>query len=316
MWKIHSEHQALVVSASAAFVIGSVGLLFAMISGSQAVLLDGAYNLCFFVAALLTLRVARLLQRPDDRRYPFGYLHFEPLINLIKGLLILGVALFALVSAGVNLLRGGTDVSAGVAVVYAVFATVFCGLLTVWLRRARGHFVSPLVDADLQNWGINFAISFGILLAFALAMVLQRFGQATASRLVDPILVGLVVLLTLSIPMRMAAQALGAMLQRAPEDSLVESVESLVRGALQGIEVSQLYLRVVRPGRTIYALVHVLVPESEKDLDVEQADQLRQGVIDAVAACYSPVIVDVLFTANELYAAPTIGFTAKMNADG
>ena len=45
---------------------------------------------------LFTLRVARLLARPDDERYPFGYLFFEPLINTVKGLLILGVSAFAL----------------------------------------------------------------------------------------------------------------------------------------------------------------------------------------------------------------------------
>ena len=91
------------------------------------------------MTALVTLRVARLLERPDDQQYPFGYLHFEPLINMVKGLLILGVGLIALIDAAFSLYRGGTEVSAGLALAYAVFASVFCGGVFLALRRARAR---------------------------------------------------------------------------------------------------------------------------------------------------------------------------------
>ena len=114
-----AETRALVLSAAAALVLGIVALIMALAAGSGAILLDGAFNLCFFVTALVTLRVARLLERPDDQQYPFGYLHFEPLINMVKGLLILGVGLIALIDAAFSLYRGGTEVSAGLALAYA-----------------------------------------------------------------------------------------------------------------------------------------------------------------------------------------------------
>ena len=60
------------------------------------------FNLCFFATALVTLKVAKLLGQPDDRRYPFGYVQFEPLINMVKGLLIVGVGLVALDRCGVQ----------------------------------------------------------------------------------------------------------------------------------------------------------------------------------------------------------------------
>ena len=90
------ETKALVVSTVAALVLGVIALAVALATGSGAILLDGAFNLCFFATALVTLRVAKLLERPDDRHYPFGYVQFEPLINMLKGLLILGVNLIAL----------------------------------------------------------------------------------------------------------------------------------------------------------------------------------------------------------------------------
>ena len=121
----------------------------AIASGSGAILLDGAFNLCFFATALLTLRVATLVARPDDERYPFGYLFFEPLITTVKGLLILGVSAVALFDAVVALATGGRAVHLGPAVAYAAAATVACTLVFLALRRAAA---SPLVAADIENW--------------------------------------------------------------------------------------------------------------------------------------------------------------------
>ena len=138
----------------------------ALLTGSGAILLDAAFNLCFFGTALVTLRVAKLLQRPDDVHYPFGYLHFEPLINLVKGLLILGVGLLALIDAGIAIWGGGNPLSAGLALGYAVFACVLCGAVLVTLRRAQRQAASPLVQGDVENWTVNLAISIGMFVAF------------------------------------------------------------------------------------------------------------------------------------------------------
>jgi predicted Co/Zn/Cd cation transporter (cation efflux family) len=96
---MRTESSALLLSAGAALLIGGVGVAAAMATNSRAILLDGLFNLCFFVTALFALRVAHLLKRPDDACYPYGYLYFEPLINTVKGLLILGISLFARVDA-------------------------------------------------------------------------------------------------------------------------------------------------------------------------------------------------------------------------
>ena len=303
-----AETRALVLSAAAALVLGVVALIVALAAGSGAILLDGAFNLCFFVTALVTLRVARLLERPDDQQYPFGYLHFEPLINMVKGLLILGVGLIALIDAAFSLYRGGTEVSAGLALAYAVFASVFCGGVFLALRHLRRQAPSPLVQSDIENWAVNFAISVGISAAFCVALILQRADMAAAARLVDPILVSLVVLLTLPVPIRMAGRGLMALLQRAPAEGVVAAIEEQVRGALADLPMRALYVRVVQPGRTTYAMVHVLLGEAEAGLDIKGADALRRAVVAAVAARHTPVIVDIVFTGIEEFAAPTTGF--------
>ena len=56
-----SETRALLVSTVCALVMGVIAIFVTLATGSGAILLDGAFNLCFFATALVTLTVAKLL---------------------------------------------------------------------------------------------------------------------------------------------------------------------------------------------------------------------------------------------------------------
>jgi cation diffusion facilitator family transporter len=302
------EVKALLLSTIAALALGIIALIVALTTASGAILLDAAFNLCFFGTALFTLRVARLLKRPDDQDYPFGYLHFEPLINMVKGLLILGVGVFGLLDSAVAIYRGGTPVSAGIALIYAIYAIAHCAVILWMLRRAQRQVQSPLVQGDVDNWTVNLAISIGMVVAFCLALLLQGWEMEGAAKLVDPILVSLVVLLTLVVPIRMCSQAMLALLKRAPDAKVVSGIDTLVRHALGDLPVRGLFTRVVQPGRTIYALVHVLLGEGQEHMDVRRMDALRRAAVAAAVEQQTPIILDIVFTAVEEFAVPTTGF--------
>jgi len=310
-----TERGALILSAVAALAIGIVALGAALLSGSQAILLDALYNLAFFVTALFTLQVARLLARPDDASFPYGYLQFEPLINTVKGLLILGVAVYALVGAVITILSGGQSLTLGPALIYAAAATALCAAVWGTLRRANARIGSPLVEADVGNWAVNAAISAGVLAAFLVALTLERSGQSAAARFVDPVLVGAVVVLTLPVPVRMAGRGLMALLNRAPPVAITAAIEACVRDALAALPTRAIYVRIVKPGRTTYVTVHALVAPEQAGLDLAAADALRRAVTEALVAGHAPVIVDVVFTAIAEYAEPTAGFVAAAPAD-
>jgi predicted Co/Zn/Cd cation transporter (cation efflux family) len=75
------ERPYLLLAAAGNLTIGCVGLVVSVISSSQAILLDGLFNLTYFIVGLFTLKVARLVQKGDDERFPYGYAFFEPLVN-------------------------------------------------------------------------------------------------------------------------------------------------------------------------------------------------------------------------------------------
>ncbi|MDP3536560.1 MAG: cation diffusion facilitator family transporter [Halomonas sp.] len=306
-----TESSTLAFSAFMALLIGSAGIAGTLLSNSQAILLDGLFNLIYFTVALVTIKVSKLANLPDSEAYPFGYSYFESLVNLCKGLLILGVSIFALVDAVAALLTGGRAISPGVAVVYALFATAACSLTAWVMHRSQRHVRSPLVSADKLNWIVNSVISAAVLAAFCLVMLFERIGWQVILPYVDSVLVIAVVVLCLGVPVRMASQALRELLNKAPEEAIAVPIRQAVARALADIDTHEVRVRMVRPGRLLYVIVHVVLSKDLSEASLANQDRLRQRIDEEVRREHSPVVCDVVFTADTRWAAPSCGLLVK-----
>ena len=309
-----TESSTLAFSAFMALLIGCAGITATLASNSQAILLDGSFNLIYFSVALVTIKVSKLASRPDSESYPFGYSYFESLVNLCKGLLILGVSIFALVDAIAALLTGGREISAGLAVIYALFATAACSLTAWVMHRSQRHVSSPLVAADKLNWLVNSVISAAVLVAFCLVMLFERLDWRGIVPYVDSLLVMAVVLLCLGVPVRMASQALRELLNKTPDETVAEPVRQAVARGLADIDTQEVRVRMVRPGRLLYIMVHVVLPKALHDSTLAHQDALRQQIDEEVRRIYSPVVCDVVFTEDDRWAAPSCGQLVKKYA--
>ncbi|NDL71213.1 cation diffusion facilitator family transporter [Vreelandella alkaliphila] len=309
-----TESSTLAFSAFMALLIGCAGITATLASNSQAILLDGLFNLIYFSVALVTIKVSKLASRPDSASYPFGYSYFESLVNLCKGLLILGVSIFALVDAVAALLTGGREISAGLAVIYALFATAACSLTAWVMHRSQRHVSSPLVAADKLNWLVNSIISAAVLAAFCLVMLFERLDWRGIVPYVDSLLVMAVVLLCLGVPVRMASQALRELLNKTPDETIAEPVRQAVARGLADIDTQEVRVRIVRPGRLLYIMVHVVLPKAFHASTLAHQDALRQQIDEEVRLVYSPVVCDVVFTEDDRWAAPSCGQLVKKHA--
>lgn len=309
-----TESSTLAFSAFMALLIGCAGITATLASNSQAILLDGLFNLIYFSVALVTIKVSKLASRPDSESYPFGYSYFESLVNLCKGLLILGVSIFALVDAIAALLTGGREISAGLAVIYALFATAACSLTAWVMHRSQRHVNSPLVAADKLNWLVNSVISAAVLAAFCLVMLFERLDWRGIVPYVDSLLVMAVVLLCLGVPVRMASQALRELLNKTPDETIAEPVRQAVARGLADIDTQEVRVRMVRPGRLLYIMVHVVLPKALHESTLAHQDALRQQIDEEVRRIYSPVVCDVVFTEDDRWAAPSCGQLVKKRA--
>ncbi len=304
-----TERNALFLSTAASLVMGVIGVTVALLANSGAILLDGMFNLTYFLVALASVRVARLVQQPGDERFPRGYAYFESLINAGKGLLILGISAVALVDALMALLSGGRAIVVGLAIGYAAFATLFCALVTLLLHIAWRREPTPLVRADRENWLINTVVSGAVLLAFGLIPLAQARGLAGLAPYIDPALVAAVVLLFIGIPLRMAWRGVMELLDRAPPEAVSRPLVAAIDTVLAPLPVCQRYIRIVRPGRTVFVTIHIVLPDDFPVERLPRLDQIRQALDGALRRLEPRLVTDTLFTADERWAVPRTGIS-------
>ncbi len=131
----------------------------------------------------------------------------------------------------------------------------------VWALRRVGA-ASPLVAADVDTWTVNAAVSGGVLAGFLLAAGLRaRPATPAPPRYVDPAMVALVVLLSIAVPVRMAAgRPPRAPQPRAPPRRSSPAWRRWRAARSATCRCVRLWIRAIQPGRTAYVVVHVLVP--------------------------------------------------------
>lgn len=297
------EKSGLLISVGGSLLVGIAGLVFSVVSESQAILLDGLFNLTYFIVGLFTLKVAKLVQQGDDEYFPAGYLFFEPLINGIKGMLILGISLMALWDAGRALFSGGRSISAGLAVVYGLIASLVCWGVALLLRKKAAGSSSPLLKTDAASWIVNAAISTATLIAFVAIVLLEKSSFSAVVPYMDPLLVVLVGAITLHVPVRMAWSALMELVNRSPSLEIRSSVQDAVEQTLAEVPKQELQVRVLQPGRTRLVFVHVIL-DSDAVVTVEEMDRLRDKLQSELTLLHPKTQMDMLFSKNPKWASP------------
>ncbi|RKE56106.1 cation transporter [Sphingobacterium detergens] len=89
------ERKALLIGASVYLIMGIFGWFTFYLSHSDAMLLDGNYNMVNAIASFIGYYVVKIRHRKTDT-FPWGQFIYESLYALIKGILILGILTAAL----------------------------------------------------------------------------------------------------------------------------------------------------------------------------------------------------------------------------
>ena len=295
------EAQALRLTAIGALGMAILGLGFAIVTKSEAILLDGFYSLIGFVVAVLTQKVSRLVMKPGNEHYPFGYAVFEPMINLTKGLLIGTATLFALVSAIVALFTGGRTIAEGIAIAYASVATVGCFWLAWRIHLLAKLSGSKLVEVDAKSWIVDGAISATV----AVVLLLIKFTKGTPIEALlpyaDPALVILLVVATISVPIQIIRDAWRQIIGYRPGSKKVMKIDDCLIKVFKTAPLIDWRVRPLEIGRFLY--IHVYVIDVDGGCgDLARQDRLRARLYAALSKQFDHVNLDVIFTQQRKWA--------------
>lgn len=306
------EYRSLIVSAWTCLAMSATGVLFAALTRSEAVLLDAVFNGISVASVYVSARLASVIHCRGDKTFQFGYAHFEPLVNTVRGLLILTVSAFAFLSAVKTVFDGGTQLKPGLAVIYSVVVGIACAVMAVFQRRRAALTQSPMVKVDAQNWILNAAVTAVVGVGFLVAFVLQRTSLRPVVPYVDSVLVIALTLVASPVPVRTVVENLRQVFQVAPDEATQQSVHERVREALGHVGTDETRIRMARIGRFLYVVVGTVVRNDYRCERVAALDDLRRRLERQLSDLNDQVVVDTLFTEDPDFASLRITRRAEV----
>lgn len=125
------EQFVLKVSMYSALILAIFGISFGIFVKSMAVIFDGFVALISVGLGALSVITSRYIYKEDDDIFQYGYVRFEPMVNLFKSLVLVFVCVYAFINALQSIIHGGYAVELGGAVAYSLCAFVFCAILFI-----------------------------------------------------------------------------------------------------------------------------------------------------------------------------------------
>jgi predicted Co/Zn/Cd cation transporter (cation efflux family) len=303
-----AEARALGLGTLGNSIGAASALVFFLRSGSDALMLDGLYTAVMAGASLIAGRVTRAARQPRSRAYPFGASGQEPLYVLFRTLVLLGIILFAMVSAAgkvLSHLQGGSVPPVRLDGLGWYFSAMV--LLNLWLWKVLSRaWSSSGGNSDILR-GMVISARFDALISAGTGLALLG-----SPRLQGTVLAPLVpiadALLVLGLSMVLLPEPLGVLKGAVAEaagsgesvaDPLQSQCQQAVVPVLNQHNCTLIELAMIRLGRSVTAVTYV---EPVGAITAQQLDALRMGVeTELIAVLKSPVLCEVIPTAIHPY---------------
>ena len=309
-FNLSNEQGVLRTSIVATLFIAAIGIGFGLASGSFSIAFDGVYSLVDASMSGLSLMVVRLItayasasqvSRKMRDRFTMGFWHLEPMVLALNGILLSGVAIYALINAVSSLLAGGRELAFDVAMIYAVLTVAVCVTIAVAEARANRKIGSDFLRMDVNGWVMSASITTALLIAFCIGYLVQGTAWAWISPYIDPAVLALVCLVIIPMPMSAVRQAMADIFLVTPADFKrhIDSVAQAFVGK-HGLQSFRAY--VAKVGRSREIELYFIVPESAGTKTIGEWDALREELGDAIGGEGPHRWLTVVFTGDPEWA--------------
>ncbi|WP_188035557.1 cation diffusion facilitator family transporter [Pseudomonas sp. EZ-C24] len=304
------EQGLLRTSIAVTLFIATIGIAFGLASGSFSIVFDGVYSLVDASMSGLSLVVIKLItahissaqmSRKLRERFSMGFWHLEPMVLALNGILLSGVAIYALINAVSSLLEGGRDLEFGLALIYAVLTVIACVTIAVVEARANRTLNSDFVRMDVKGWVMSASITAALLIAFCVGLAIQGTQWQWISPYIDPAVLGLVCLVIIPLPLSVVRQALADIFLVTPSD-LKQHVDNVAQAFVHKHGLQSFRAYVAKVGRSREIELYFIVPADMAARTIAEWDALRNEIGDAVGGEGPDRWITVVFTGDPEWA--------------
>jgi len=293
------EQQTLRISIYGVVIVAVGSIAYGLFLESDVVILNGIFSLLSLIGAGLSLLAARLVVQPENRRFPFGYSHLEPLVLSVNSFMVLLICIYALINGIERIRAGGNAVEAeGVIWFGLVSGAVSLGIY-LYERRVARRIDSLLIEADAREWLIDFGFSMVTFLGFAVLPLLAEPARGVWARYADPVMVAAMALLAAPLPLAVLRRSLReVLLMSDAEDEAARRLEGVMEVIRSEHDIARYVHHVVKTGRTRFIEVDIVVGPNFALQTVAEQDRLRERIWRALGLSLDEAWLSICLTGD------------------
>jgi cation diffusion facilitator family transporter len=274
-----SEQRTLRVSICGVLVVAVGSIVYGLFLESDVVILNGIFSLFSLIGAGLSLLAAKLVVKPENRCFPFGYSHVEPLVLSVNSFMVILICVYALINGVERIRAGGNPVDAEGVIWFGAASGAVSLAVWAYERRIARKIASPLIEADAREWLIDFGFSMVTLVGFAVLPFLEEPLHSGWARYADPVMVATMALLAIPLPLGTLRRSLReVLLMTDAEDEVTRRLEAVMETIRAEHDIVRYLHHVVKTGRTRFIEVDIIVGPKFALQTIEEQDRLRERI--------------------------------------
>jgi cation diffusion facilitator family transporter len=293
------EQRTLSISIYTIIGLAIAGIGYGLYIGSEAVMLDGFFALTSLMGSGLYLLAAKVVEKPADRHFQYGYAHIEPLVNSFNSLILMIVCLYAFFNGLKGLSSEGNLVDANDVVAYSLITALVCAIVWQYERRVAQRSDSDLIRNDAREWMISMSFSVVTGLGFALLWVLPEPARTWWAQYADSAVLAILALLLLPVPMKTFYVNMREVLVITnPQDEVTLRVAEVMRQIEAEYDLADYSTHIAKTGRIHVIEINIMVGPDFKLRGVPELDALRARIWKDIGLPLEEAWLGILFTAN------------------
>jgi predicted Co/Zn/Cd cation transporter (cation efflux family) len=310
LFGLSNEAGVLRTSIAVTLLVSSLGIGFGVAAGSSSIAFDGVFSLIDAGVGLLSLVVVNLiasyatseqLSRKLRERFTMGFWHLEPMVLAVKGTMLIGLTVYALVNSAGILLKGGRDLEFGLAIVYAIVTILTCAAIAAVEARANRTIGSDFVRLDVKSWIMSAGITAALLIAFCLGFAVQGTSWQWISPYIDPAVLAIVCLIIIPLPISDVRQAFSDILLLTPAD-LKRHVDNVAQAFVAKHAITSYRAYIAKVGRLRMIELYFIVPADIGPKAIAGWDALRDEIGETIGDEGPDRWLTVVFTGDPEWA--------------
>jgi len=281
------------ISMLGALFFGVLGIVFSFWTNSQAILLDGAFNLVSALTIFAAIKIGNLLQKPETEARPAGFVALEPFYVAIRGLIIFALTIYVVASNVVIALGGGNELQLGVIVIYLAIAMTGNYIIYFAVRKLASKAGSPMLTVEKENWMVNAFITSGIGVSLLIVFLFQDSFIRPVIPYADQIVVIAVGIFTLGIPIRAILGGMKELLLFGAEKDSYNTINDIVKESA-GDDLLQWKTFILKTGRKYW--ISLFAEPGEDPVHADWGDQLKKKISPLITDSFPIHNLDIIIT--------------------